>query len=286
MTRAPPRPGPRRAAAGAAILGGGAVGQALARALPRAGYPLGLRWNRSPQPRWTQALPALDGFALVLLAVKDDAVEPLCRALQVGPGQLVLHLSGALPLSALAAARARGAAVGSLHPLRAIVRGERAPFRGATAGVAGSSAAARATLRRLARALGMTPLAVGDEARPLYHAAATLAAGGAVALFAEAARAFRAATGASEAEARTALLPLSLGALAKLRALPAPRALTGPIARGDLATVRAHRAAAPAALLPLYDELARAAVRLAREGKRAPAEALAAVERALRVRRP
>ncbi len=260
------------------------MGQALSRALPRAGYRVGLRWNRSPLARWTVRMPELDRFDLILLAVKDAAVEPLCRTLHVGPGQLVLHLSGALPLSALAAARAQGAAVGSLHPLRAIVRGERAPFRGATAGIAGSSPAARKTIRELARALGLAPLAVGDKARPLYHAAATMAAGGAVALFAEAARAFRAATGASDEEARAALLPLSLGALVRLRVLPAARALTGPIARGDAATLGAHRAALSAELLPLYDQLARAAFRLAREGKRAPAQALAEIEAALQIR--
>lgn len=264
-----------------AILGGGAVGQALSRALPRAGHPVGLRWNRSPLPRWTSRLPALDRFDLVLLAVKDAAVEPLCRTLRVGRAQLVVHLSGALPLSALASARAKGATVGSLHPLRAIVQGERVPFRGAAAGVAGSTPAARRRMEQLARSLGMTPLEVGDQARPLYHAAAMLAAGGAVALFAEAAGAFRAATGATEAEARAALLPLCLSALGKLRELPAARALTGPIARGDAATVRAHRVALPPVLLPLYDELARAALRLLREGKRAPTAMLDAIETSL-----
>ncbi len=264
-----------------AILGGGAVGQALSRSLPREGCRVGLRWNRSPLPRWqkvsarwTTVLPALDRFDLVLLAVKDAAVEPLCQTLRFRRGQLVVHLSGALPLLALESARKQGAAVGSLHPLRAIVHGERTPFRGASAGLAGSTLAARKKLEDLARTLGLTPLDVGDEARPLYHAAATLAAGGVVALFAEAALAFRKATGATEGEARAALLPLSLGALKKLQALPPPRALTGPFARGDAATVRSHRAALSKDLLSLYDELARAALRLAREGNRAPPETL------------
>ena len=260
---------------GIAILGGGAVGQALARALPRAGQPVGLRWNRSRLSKpWTTRMPQLADFDLLLLAVKDAAVEPLCERLQLRRGQLVVHLSGALPLAALAAARAQGAAVGSLHPLRAIVHGESAPYRGASAAVSASSPAARKKLEDLARALGLSPLAVEDAARPLYHAAANLAAGGAVALFAEAARAFRAATGATDSEARAALLPLCLGALGKLRALPATQALTGPVARGDAATLRAHRAALPKELLKLYDQLARAALRLAREGKRAPANAL------------
>jgi predicted short-subunit dehydrogenase-like oxidoreductase (DUF2520 family) len=274
-----------------AILGGGAVGQALSRSLPRAGVRVGLRWNRSAlrpgfgaRGTWTTSLPPLTDFELVLLAVKDAAVEPLCRTLRVSRRQLVVHLSGALTLSALASARAQGAAVGSLHPLRAIVRGDRSPFRGAAAGIAGSSPSARKKLAMLARALGMAPLAIPDQARPLYHAAATLAAGGAVALFAEAASAFRAATGASEAEARAALLPLALGALGKLRELPPERALTGPIARGDVATVRAHRSALSRDMRPLYDQLARSALRLSRDGSRAPPQALDELEAALRLR--
>lgn len=266
----------------AAILGGGAVGQALSRALPAAGVEIALRWSRSRKPRpWTRRLPSLRSCDLVLLAVSDGAVAQVCETLDVGPGQLVVHLAGALPLSALSSARARGAAVGSLHPLRAIRPGEAEPFAGAAAGIGASSKAARGTLTRLARKLGLHPLPVPDGARPLYHAAAMLSAAGQVALFSEAARAFRLATGASERDARQALLPLTLGALGKLQDATAAQALSGPVVRGDAGTVRAHRHALPADLLPLYDLLARASVKLAGEGKRATKAQQAEVERAL-----
>jgi predicted short-subunit dehydrogenase-like oxidoreductase (DUF2520 family) len=101
----------------------------------------------------------------------------------------------------------------------------------------------------------MRPIATRDRSRALYHAAAVLAAGSQVALFAEAVRAFRKATGASEPEARAALLPLALGALEKLRAHPPAAALTGPAVRGDLETISAHRKALPKDLLSLYDQL-------------------------------
>lgn len=266
----------------AAILGGGAVGQALSRALPDASVEVALRWNRSKLARpWTQRLPSLRSYDLVFLAVSDGAVAALCETLDVGRGQLVVHLAGALPLSALSAARARGAATGSLHPLRAIHTGEVQPFQGAAAGIGASSPAARRTLSRLARKLGLQPLPVADDARALYHAAAVLSAAGQVALFSESVRAFREATGASDRDARRALLPLTLGALAKLLDAPAPAALSGPVVRGDAATVRAHRAALPADLVALYDELARVSVRLARAGKRAGTLQLAEIELAL-----
>ena len=65
-----------------------------------------------------------------------------------------------------------------------------------------------------------------DKSRPLYHAAAVLAAGGQVALFAEAVRTFRDATGLTEPKARAVLLPLALGALEKLWHEPPERAIT------------------------------------------------------------
>jgi predicted short-subunit dehydrogenase-like oxidoreductase (DUF2520 family) len=108
----------------------------------------------------------------------------------------------------------------------------------------------------------MTPLAIPDAVRPLYHASAVLAAGAQVALFSEAVRAFRKATRASDAQARAALLPLALGALAKLRDMPAASAITGPAARRDLRTIASHRSALPTDLLALYDELTRISLKL------------------------
>ncbi|HEY2031049.1 MAG TPA: DUF2520 domain-containing protein [Myxococcales bacterium] len=240
------------------MLGTGAVGSALLRELPKASLRVVARWTRSSK----KPLPNLASAEVVFLAVKDSAVEELCAELPVSRGQLVAHLAGALPLSALDAARQHGARIGSLHPLRAILSGD--DFHGAAAGISGKSASAREQLAALARRLGMTPLLIPDRSRALYHAAAVLSAGAQVALFSEAVRAFRLATRSSEKEARAALLPLTLGAIEKLRELPAAKAITGPAARGDLRTIAANRAALPADLLPLYDELTRIALALRR----------------------
>jgi predicted short-subunit dehydrogenase-like oxidoreductase (DUF2520 family) len=245
----------------AAVLGGGAVGTALLQELPMCGVRVVAAWTRSSglQP------PPLMGADVVLLAVPDAAVGPLCATLKPRRGQLVAHLAGALTLKPLASAKRRGARVGSIHPLRALVRGGGQDFRGAFAGVAGSDSQAREQLGDLARRLGMTPLLIGDRSRALYHAAAVLAAGSQVALLAEAVRAFRSATGASEEEATSALLPLALGALEKLRVVPISEALTGPVVRGDTATVAAHRKALPKDLLRLYDDLTRVSERIGRK---------------------
>jgi predicted short-subunit dehydrogenase-like oxidoreductase (DUF2520 family) len=227
--------------------------------LPGAGVRVVASWTRSGG----LAPPPVRGAEVVLLAVPDAAVARLCATLEVARGQLVAHLAGALSLAPLAAARRKGARVGSIHPLRAFVRGRRQDFRGAFAGVAGSDARARDQLADLALRLGMTPVLLGDRSRALYHAAAVLAAGSQVALFAEAVRVFRKATGASEPEARAALLPLALGALENLRGQAPEQAITGPAARGDTATIKAHRKALPKDMLPLYDALLRVSLRLA-----------------------
>jgi predicted short-subunit dehydrogenase-like oxidoreductase (DUF2520 family) len=264
----------------AAVLGGGAVAEALLAALPGAGVRVLASWHR----RSGLEPPPLHDVDLVLLAVSDPAVAEVCARLEVGPGQLVAHLAGALGLRPLTAARRKGARTGSLHPLRPFTRGDGIGFSGFAAGIAGSDESAAADLEELCRRLGMMPLRT-DRSRALYHAAAVLAAGAQVALFSEAVRAFRKATGLPEPEARAALLPLTLRALEKLRREPAQSAITGPAARGDLATLAAHRRALPRDLLPLYDQLSRAALRL-RTPRAEASPAPARATRSSRRRRP
>ncbi len=268
----------------AAVLGGGPVAQALLEALPGAGVRVIASWNR----RSGLLPPPLRDADVVFLAVSDASIAPVAAGLDVGAGQLVVHLAGALGIAPLRAVRRKGARTGSLHPLRAFPAGEMTDFRGAFAGISGSDDSARADLADLARRLGMRPVDTRESSRALYHASAVLAAGAQVALFSEAVRAFQRATRATEEEARAALLPLALGALDKLKTRTPAQALTGPAARGDLATIRAHRAALPKDLLPLYDQLNRVALKLG-DSRKPPAATLpgpAPASRSSRPRRP
>jgi predicted short-subunit dehydrogenase-like oxidoreductase (DUF2520 family) len=110
-----------------------------------------------------------------------------------------------------------------------------ATFAGAHAAVAGTDDAARATAEQLARALGMTPFAVADADRPAYHAAASIASNFLITLEWAAERV----GGVS----REALAPLVRATVENWVAEGARDALTGPIARGDDATVARQRAA-------------------------------------------
>ncbi len=262
-------------------------------ALRSAGVRVVAAWSRTARTtQWrTGQLPrGLREAELVILAVTDAAVMPLCTQLArerlIGPGQLVVHLAGALDLEPLLAARAAGAKVGSIHPLRAVPPGSRADaFAGAACGIEGSDPIATAQLELIAQTLGMSSIHVAGN-RALYHAAAVLAGGGMVSLFAEASRAFCAATGATEEEARAALLPLARGAIETLASRTPGAALTGPLVRGDAGTVAAHLKALVGLdwrAASLYEVLSLAGLRLAREAGRIDQEAVEALQTALGV---
>jgi predicted short-subunit dehydrogenase-like oxidoreductase (DUF2520 family) len=182
---------------------------------------------------------------LALLCVPDHSIAAAAAALPEGPW--VAHVSGATPLSALDPHRRRF----SMHPLQTFTRARGAEqLDGAWAAVTADSAEARAAGFWLAETLGLKPFELADDMRPLYHAGAAIASNYLVTLHSVASELFRAA-GAPSA----ALDPLMR------RTIDNGFELTGPIERGDWATVEAHRRAIRAArpeLEPLYDVLAEA----------------------------
>jgi len=188
------------------------------------------------------------GGALVLICVPDDAIADV--AATVPPGPWIAHVSGATPLAALDPHERRF----SLHPLQTFTHA-RGPEQldGAWAALTTESVEARAVGLWLAEVLGLRAFELADEARPLYHAGAAIASSYLVTLHAVASDLFRAAGAPPEA-----LVPLMQ------RTIENDFELTGPIARGDWATVDAHRRAIRAArpeIEPLYDVLAEATAR-------------------------
>jgi predicted short-subunit dehydrogenase-like oxidoreductase (DUF2520 family) len=168
----------------------------------------------------------------------------------------VFHLSGALPSAVLAPFGAQGASVASLHPLRAFTGGREEDWRGAFVAVEGEEEAAGVGVE-LARAVGADPHRLAASAKPLYHAAASLAAGGVAAVVSVAVRGW-AAAGIPEDIARRALAGLAMGAAAAAADQPFAAALTGAVARRDVGTVRFHVSALAAHrdALELYRTLA------------------------------
>jgi predicted short-subunit dehydrogenase-like oxidoreductase (DUF2520 family) len=236
---------PRDARVG--VVGAGRVGSALALALTEAGVAVAGPLGRGERP---------EGCDAVVLCVPDAEI-PAAAAAVAGAAPLVGHTSGATALSALEPA---GGDAFGLHPLQTFAPGDGGEaFRGAGCAVAGATPAALAFAADLARTLGMTPFEIDEEGRAAYHAAASVASNFLVTLMAAAER-IAAGAGLDPAEARALLLPLVRRTLDNVADLGPERALTGPIARGDAATVaRQREAVAEAApeLLDLFDELVR-----------------------------
>jgi len=175
---------------------------------------------------------AASGVDLLVIATPDDQVARV--AAQVAPvdGTVVLHLSGSLGLDVLAPHQRRG----SVHPLVPLPTPEVGADRlasGISFAVAGDPLAGR-----VARALGGRPLAVDDERRASYHAAASIAANHLVALIGQVER-----VAASAGLPLDAFAGLMRAATDDALSLGPRAALTGPAARGDWDTVDRHRQA-------------------------------------------
>jgi predicted short-subunit dehydrogenase-like oxidoreductase (DUF2520 family) len=264
------------------IVGAGRMGLALGAALHRAGaverlvyYGRGI--EPPPHPLFDgpgaagyRPGPAsiADGTTVLLLAVPDAALGDVAydyAQAGVAPGGCAaLHLSGALSTDVLAPLHGVGYAVGSFHPLQAVAdrwqAGDR--FTGSAFALAGDRAAIAAG-RRLASALGGQTFVVPPHLRPVYHAAAVLASNYLLALISSATR-MMGRIGLGEDEAFRALVPLVRGTVENLEQLGLSAALTGPIARGDVDTVRLHLARLSDEERALYCQLGRELLRLAR----------------------
>lgn len=256
------------------VIGAGRLGTALALALADCGYRVDSIASRDPgrAKRLASQLPGASAVTpaevganadLVFLTVADAAIEQVAHDLEWRTGQAVVHCSGALGLDVLASTTARGAIAGCFHPLQSFAGGEvAAEFSGVTIGLEGAEPLG-GWLQAMADDLGARSVRLEGVDRALYHAAAALASNDLVALIAAASRTWAAAGLPAEA-ARVALAPLVLGAARNIAAHPLERALTGPVARGDVATVARHLEALAGMpdLASLYRALGRELLRL------------------------
>jgi predicted short-subunit dehydrogenase-like oxidoreductase (DUF2520 family) len=213
------------------VIGAGRAGATIAARLAERGVAVAI--GRPP-------IPESD---LVILAVPDSAIAEVAR--EVERGRWVVHLSGATPLDALSPHKRRFV----VHPLQTLTR-DRGPEQldGAWAAITADTKGGLARARWLAETLGLTPFELADADRPLYHAGAVIGGNFLVTLHRVASRLLEE-TGAPP----EAIVPLMT------RTIENGFDLTGPIARGDWATVEAHIAALEARapdLVPLYRALA------------------------------
>ncbi|WP_354697537.1 hypothetical protein DSM112329_03170 [Paraconexibacter sp. AEG42_29] len=239
---------------GCAIVGAGRLGTALAAALPAAGIAVAGPFGRGFDGA---------GHDIVLLCVPDAQIAAAAAAIAPRDGRLVGHTSGATGLAVLAPHAAFG-----LHPLMTVPAAG-AVFAGAGCATAGTTDRARQVAADLAAALHMVPAEIADADRAAYHAAASIASNFLVTLE-DAAEQLLATAGPD----RAVLVPLVRAAVENWAAHGGSQALTGPIARGDEATVDRQRAAVAERtpdLVPLFDVLADRTRALAARTPRTPA---------------
>jgi predicted short-subunit dehydrogenase-like oxidoreductase (DUF2520 family) len=205
-----------------------------------------------PLRRGDDLAPAAAGTDLVVVATRDAVLAEAAGAIRPRPDVVVAHLSGSLGLAPLAG-HARRAVV---HPLVALPDAERGAARlpGAWFGLAAGGDPLGA---EVVSALGGRAVTVAEDDWSRYHAAAAMAANHLVALLGQVER-----VAGTIGVPLEAYLDLARGSLDDVAALGPAAALTGPVRRGDRATVERHLAALPEAERAGYAAMAEEAARL------------------------
>jgi predicted short-subunit dehydrogenase-like oxidoreductase (DUF2520 family) len=238
-----------------AIIGAGRLGRTLGRLLFRHGYtPTGLSCRSLPSARQarvfigagnptTSNLKAASRADIVLMATPDREIAPVARELGRArlpwTGRIVAHTSGAISSAALEPLRRRGALVASIHPLASIAAPRPDVDLRDTPFAIEGDVRAMPILRKLVHDIGGLPVTIPREAKALYHLIACIVSNDLVAFLGggfEAARGL----GLGTRQAARLYLPLIRGTLDNIARLGPVKALTGPISRGDIATLRLH----------------------------------------------
>jgi predicted short-subunit dehydrogenase-like oxidoreductase (DUF2520 family) len=237
------------------IVGPGRLGTALALNLPKAGYEVEVLVTRSRKvaSRETEKLAReakarvvnlgdvpLD-TGLVWITVPDDAIAAvgarLARA-QDWRGRTVFHSSGALTSDVLAPLRTKGAKVASVHPGMTFVRKSMPRMEGVPFGVEGDPSAVRLA-KKIVGELGGKTFPIAKQNKVVYHAFGSFASPMVIALMAALEQVGKAA-GIKQSDLRTMAAPLLRQTLGNYLERGAAEAFSGPLVRGDVATIRRH----------------------------------------------
>jgi len=260
------------------IVGAGSLAAGLAPALHTAGYAITEIISRSTPgschrarrlaakvgARATPILAANLGASLLWFCVPDREIRTAAVSFAghaLGRIKYAFHSSGALASRELAPLRKRGIAVASVHPLMTFVPGSQPTLEGVTFALEGDAPAIRIA-RRIVRDLGGESFLLPASRKAAYHAWATLTSPLLLAFFVTLEDAAQTA-GLTKPTSRRMSLPIIRQTLANYSALGPERSFSGPIIRGDAATVAKHLAVlrkVPRAR-EVYVALARAALR-------------------------
>lgn len=259
------------------IIGTGVVGTALTAKLTEAGYECAGVYTRSrasyerfcnylnyDQLDLAELVPTVDA---VFITTQDGMIRPVAEQLAAEglgrPGQLWIHCSGSLSSQVLRVNQELPVRCLSVHPLQAFadVQSALGLLAGTHFGVEGE---AEEEGEEIVRALGGIPHRLETAGKSLYHAGAVVVSNYMVVLAAMAVELF-AQAGIEQGEALESLVPLMKGTIHNLSEVGLPRALTGPIARGDVEVIKGHLQQMPPDLAGIYRELGAKALTLGQE---------------------
>jgi len=264
------------------IVGAGPVATALAGALRLGGVPVLGLWARKPGPaRAAGSAAGVAAFSsappdilleseVVILAVRDQQITEVAQMLVgtglVGKRHVLLHCAGAASAEeVLGPVADKVGGIATFHPLSAIADGKAAmrTLKGTVFGIEGNEVG-RAAAHKLVTAIGCIVLPLEITQMAAYHCAAALASNYLVAAI-DAAAEVLASVGITPEHAAKALIPLAEGAIKNVEIAGTTRGLTGPVRRGDVATVQRHLDALKGKpeLAEIYRALARHAVEIA-----------------------
>ena len=269
-----------------AIVGCGRVGVSLVEHLNRAGYPICGVASRSMEsakraaskapgtPFSTDLASMTCGADAVFITTPDDVIADVAETIALNggfkKGASVMHCSGSLPSTLLLKVKEAGVFIGSMHPLQSFAGADSGgnPFESIVMSVEGDEVPVALALA-VASDLGAKGITIDTHAKTMYHAAAVVASNCFVAVQ-DMAWQFIQDAGVAEKDAWSVLGPLIEGTLANIKKVGPVAALTGPIARGDVATIDTHLnkiADMQPRLEPLYKALCLHTVDVARRKK-------------------
>jgi predicted short-subunit dehydrogenase-like oxidoreductase (DUF2520 family) len=239
------------------IIGGGRVGTAVGQILQREGERVVAVASRGEESLkkagehipgvllTTDVVKAAKKGNAVIITTPDDLIADTCLSLVSGEavkkGDYIVHMSGALGLDILEPAEDLGARTASIHPLQtfADVPGAVKKIPGSAFAVTTRDDGTREWAESLVRALGGEPVLLAEKDKILYHIGAVIASNLLVALE-HAAELIYQEIGLHQGIALKALLPLIEGTVENLKRHGTEKALTGPVARGDIGVLRRH----------------------------------------------
>jgi predicted short-subunit dehydrogenase-like oxidoreductase (DUF2520 family) len=272
------------------IVGPGRLGTALARSLHTAGIRVAEIAYRKSSVAAKRLAKSVNARAVafeeveflgevIWLCVADAEIAATAKAMakrRSWEGTVVFHSSGALSADELAPLRRRGAKVASVHPMMTFVRNFEPSIHGVVFSLEGDAAAVKVA-GELVKHLGGESFSISRKNKPLYHALGAFVSPLIVAQMATAERIGRE-LGLKPQRTRKIVAPILQQTVRNYLAHGPAAAFSGPIVRGDAATVRKNLAALKrvSGAAEIYRALARAAV------EELPGKDAAAIGKAIR----